>query len=169
MPKRKVDWPKLQQEYLSDSTSTYESLALKHGIPLRSVSWHGRREQWRLERSRHCTKVVDLLSAESASNSVRTVLELNERHLHRSEDLRTLLDQQLGSRGVYGELVPRENLTITEILRVVKAFGLLFRFDRIALGADQEMLMRPPDKYESMTLEELEEELRRVCARNIIH
>ena len=45
---------------------------------------------------------------------------------------------------------------------------VLFRLDRLALGADTGSLPEPRTRYEEMSDEELAEELRKVRARNII-
>ena len=167
MPRNRVDWQAIRLDYIGNSAATYLSLAERYGVPERTLRWHAKREHWREERDRHCRKVADKLTAETARAAEVTIQELNDAHLKRSGQMRALLEHKLVARGPDGRVVPRESLSIADIAKAVVAFGELYRLDRIALGAHADS-GRPSwhssqyDRLRDMSDAELEEELKRV-------
>ncbi|HMH12113.1 MAG TPA: hypothetical protein VK578_03305 [Edaphobacter sp.] len=112
--------------------------------------------------------IVDKLSTKTANRALPTLPQLNEQHLRQSEELRYILNSRLKTRGLDGKIVVKTDVSIPDIARAVMAFGVLFRHDRLALGADTGSLPEPQNRFDDMSDEELVEELKRVRARNII-
>jgi len=168
MAKRKIDWNQLRREYVSTLT-TYKQLGAKYGVSTRSVAYHGTEEDWRSARWQFCAKVDTILISNSADRALMNLQQLNADHLRRSGELRALIESRLGSRDEIGNLVPHSSLTINEVSRAVIALGLLYRIDRLAMGADTDVQPSPRDRFSEMSDQELEEELAQVRKRNIIH
>ena len=68
-----------------------------------------------------------------------------------------------------GNLVTRADLTINEVSCAVIALSLLYRIDRLALGADLDVQPSPRDRFSEMTDQELEEELARLRKKDLLN
>jgi hypothetical protein len=167
--KIKVDWPALRQEYIGDPASTYRSLASKHRISFKTISWHGRKERWRMERANYSDRVGEKLVTKTVSRSVETIAGINQRHLQRSAELRAMLNDRLKTRTPDGKVIPRPGLSIRDLARAIVGFGLLYRLDRIALGVVDSEMPQPRNRLLEMSDDELLEELKQVRARNLIN
>ena len=168
MPKRTTaDWGEIRREYITTRT-TYRALAAKHRVAFRSVAYQGKRGGWPFERVIHCNRIDTEVSSKTAIQSVTSLIEVNRQHLARSAELRAILNSKLKMRTADGKVVVRESVTIREIARAIMAHGLLFRLDRLALGADADQPPTPRDRFADWTDEELELELQRVRKENLI-
>lgn len=59
----KVNWEKIKNEYITDSSTSYEKLAVKYGITKTAISNRAKKEKWVEERERNltetCTKIQE--------------------------------------------------------------------------------------------------------------
>ena len=169
MARNRVDWQAIRLEYISDRGGTYRSLAAKYDVPERTLRWHAMKESWRDERVLHRHKIADNLAVSTANSVLLTVQQLNEHWLQLSNQMRALLEHKLYVRTQdTGEAVPRDSLSVQQIGHAIAAFGELYKFDRLALGADlahSAGLCSRCERLEKMSDRELLEQLEKSRAR----
>lgn len=76
MKKKKVNWDKIKNEYVTSRLS-YKDLAKKYDVPLPTVRDRGKREKWVAERKKYRSKVVSktLQKQEKIAESRAEILE----------------------------------------------------------------------------------------------
>jgi len=166
----KIDWLKIKLDYVQGS-DTLEQIAAKYGRKYDTVAGHSCREKWVEERNAYHNQLTRNLNLLAANKSASNLLhELNEKQLKLSDELRFILHSRLKERDETGKIVPRKNLTVTEVTRAVFAFSELYRVDRIALGVASDNLtpVEQRDRFSEMSETELLSELERVRTQPLI-
>jgi hypothetical protein len=166
MAKQRTDWGAAMEDYVRDATATYETVAARHGVSVRSLEWHAQREQWRSARAEYAWKVREKSVAECTTDAAILLRQRNAEQLQQNEELRRLLCRLLMYRYPDGRIAINGDLSLGEICRGIDGLSALYHCDRLILGADDMPHPMPRDRFAEMTDEELHAELQRVRAAN---
>lgn len=171
MPKAaNFDWIAMKAEYCQNPHLSKNDLALKHKVNIRTVERRAKADGWADGRREFGEDYARRLSAAAVSHgAVNALRKLNDSQLKQSEELRYMLNARLKTRTPDGKIVPRADVTITDISRAIAGFEALYRLDRLALGASTDNI-QPASTRESRLMElsddELLSELKRVRAES---
>jgi hypothetical protein len=171
MPKAaNFDWIAMKAEYCQNPHLSKNDLALKHKVNIRTVERRAKADGWSEGRREFGEDYARRLSAAAVSHgAVNALRKLNDSQLKQSEELRYMLNARLKTRTPDGKIVPRADVTITDISRAIAGFEALYRLDRLALGASTDNI-QPASTRESRLMElsddELLSELKRVRAES---
>lgn len=171
MPKAaNFDWIAMKAEYCQNPHLSKNDLALKHKVNIRTVERRAKADGWGEGRREFGEDYARRLSAAAVSHgAVNALRKLNDSQLKQSEELRYMLNARLKTRTPDGKIVPRADVTITDISRAIAGFEALYRLDRLALGASTDNI-QPASTRESRLMElsddELLSELKRVRAES---
>ena len=162
-------WQEIKLDYIRDTTLTQESIAKKYGVTTDQIRGRAFREKWARARENYSAQYAERLQQLSIRKDAPEMLKaLNEKQLKQSDELRVMLNMKLKMRDAEGKIVVRPGVTIIEIRCAVAAFAELYRMDRLALGASTDNVgaaSTSPTNYDSMSEDELLEELRQVRSR----
>lgn len=93
-----MDWNKIREEYITDETSSYRSLAKKYGVGMTALYNHAKAEDWVGQRKqlkdKTITKSIETISGHRADKLSR-VLDITDKLLDKLERAVDELDVQL--------------------------------------------------------------------------
>jgi hypothetical protein len=153
--KKRVNWPDLRAEYVSDQMTTFHSLAAKYGVSAKSVEWHALREGWSADRKAHSAKVVEKLGDRVADSAADALAEIHRQHLTATRELRQMIAHKLKVRTTDGQIVLRADISAGDLARIAQAYAVLLESDRVALGADELPVNHPRDPYSDLSDEQI--------------
>ena len=93
-----MDWNQIREEYITDETSSYRSLAKKYGVGLTALYNHAKAEDWVGQRKqlkdKTMTKSIEVISDQRA-DKLNRVLDITDKLLSKLERAVDELDVQL--------------------------------------------------------------------------
>ncbi len=99
-PKRdSYDWAKIEIDYVSDSTQTYETLGRKYGPRPKAISSHARKGNWKekrlaFEREKQI-KIQEKLADQKAKEAADEIAKMNKAHYESQQGLKYLADKKV--------------------------------------------------------------------------
>jgi len=165
-PYKRVNWPDLRAEYVSDQRATYASIAKKYGITAKAVEWHSSREGWTSERRVHSEKVREKLGDLTAGDAAESLAAIYRQHLNATKELREMLAHKLKVPTADGQFLVRPDISVGDLARVAAAYAQLLESDRVALGADELSVNHPRDPFTDLSDEQLFARLRSTLERH---
>ena len=70
-----MDWNAIRQEYITDESSSYRTLAKKYGVSVDAIGRHSKDEKWQEQRARlkdkTITKSIEIISDKKAKQSAK--------------------------------------------------------------------------------------------------
>lgn len=169
-PSATLDWVSMKADYCQNPHLSYADMSEKYAVSKRTIERRARADEWTDGRRQFADEYARRLSAAAVSHgAVNALRKLNDSQLKQSEELRYMLNARLKTRTPDGKIVPRADVTITDISRAIAGFEALYRLDRLALGASTDNI-QPASTRESRLMElsddELLSELKRVRAES---
>lgn len=89
--KTKVDWLEVKKEYLSDSTTSYRSLAKKYGVSFTTLEKRANREGWSELRQ----ELVEKAEEAFKEKLLKTKSEANNRHLTHYQNIQAIANKSI--------------------------------------------------------------------------
>ena len=150
------DWRGIKEEYATGD-STLDELSRKHGIPVRSMRQHSRKEHWVLARERFRTDAAHerhekIMNAALAA-TLPSLLEVDLSYVGHVKESQARLERVVTRLDVKG-LLGLPELRIAEQIHSDMYLNL-----RTACGAEFQTAPVQTSVYENLTEEELEEML----------
>jgi hypothetical protein len=164
----RVNWQDAMDDYERDATQTYDSIAAKHKASPRTLEWHAQKRRWREARAEYAYKVRTESVARCAADAATLLRERNELQLKQNDELREVLTHLVMARRPDGSIAVNGDLTLAEICKASDGLCALYRCDRLILGADDQPPAMPRDRFAEMSEEELEAELKRLKATELV-
>jgi hypothetical protein len=158
----RINWQIAMDDFVQNPVATYESVAAKHRVSVRTLERHAQKEGWRTARQAFAWEVREKCVQNRVLSAAQSLNERSEKQLKTNESLRSILNYRLMIRRPNGEIVVNGDVTVSEVCKAVTAHCELYRCDRLALGADVLPATPPPDRFSGWTEEELNAELERI-------
>jgi hypothetical protein len=144
----KVDWVKVQTEYVAHQHLTLNDVAEKFGISVKAVNGRATTEKWSEKRKEFTSKQLAAALDKAAAANVIDLSACNERHLKLSNDICDKIAQML----------ERPELMPTDVRSLASALESAQRVARLALGASTERIEEAGISIEGVELEYLTDE-----------